>query len=163
MKNVYMIFGLMGLAALAGWGLTRALRIENQSRRAEVARHVILEIPTQEGDLKTILQKEAEKARQQNLKPFVEVTATWCGPCQRLLKCMDDPRMVDAFSGTYIIHLDHDFWKPQFESAGIVINGIPAFYRLDSDAHVTGVVTGAAWAEDIPENIAPPLKKFLND
>jgi hypothetical protein len=42
------------------------------------------------------------------------------------------------------------------------VPGIPAFYELGEDGKPTGrMITGAAWGEDIPENIAPPMKAFF--
>ncbi len=71
--------------------------------------------------------------------------------------------MIDAFTGTYIIKLDFDYWNPKLSKTGFYVPGIPAFYEIDTDGKPTGrMITGAAWGEDIPENQAPPLKRFFN-
>jgi hypothetical protein len=42
------------------------------------------------------------------------------------------------------------------------VPGIPAFYELDANSKPTGrMITDAAWGEDIPANIAPPMKTFF--
>jgi hypothetical protein len=75
---------------------------------------------------------------------------------------MDHPAMRDAFSGTYIILLDADVWRPQFEEAGLVHPDIPRFHSLDGDGSPDGrVISGSAWAENIPANMAPALASFF--
>lgn len=113
--------------------------------------------------LPTLLKAEAANARERQLIPIVEVTATWCGPCRQLKASMDDPLMKDAFDGTYVIHLDHDAWRPHFADAGMQAIPVPAFFRLDGDGKPVARIDGGAWAENIPKNMAPPLKKFFNE
>ncbi len=70
--------------------------------------------------------------------------------------------MVDAFDGIYLIRLDVDEWGwenlPEFGD----VPAIPVFFRLDANGHPTGdQIDGGAWGENIPENMAPPLKEFF--
>ena len=68
--------------------------------------------------------------------------------------------MVDAFRGMYIIQADVDAWG--FPPTGWDFDGIPIFYALDSDVKSTGAtIDGNAWGDNIPENMAPPLKTFF--
>ena len=68
--------------------------------------------------------------------------------------------MVNAFTGTYIIQADIDVWGvPQ---PGFDFSGIPVFFALDADGRSTGAtIDGGAWGDNIPENMAPPLKAFF--
>jgi thiol-disulfide isomerase/thioredoxin len=121
-----------------------------------------IELKADSGELPALLKAEAARAKAQNLTPVVEITAPWCGPCQELKASMDDPLMKDAFAGTYIIHVDNDTWKPQFAAAGLDVKGIPAFFLLDDDGKAVARIDGGAWEENIPKNMAPPLKTFFN-
>jgi hypothetical protein len=68
--------------------------------------------------------------------------------------------MVDAFAGTYIIQADVDDWG--FPPKGWSFDAIPIFYGLDPDGKPTRqVIDGNAWGDNIPENMAPPLKTFF--
>ena len=110
-----------------------------------------------------ILKVEAKKAFDLGRQPYVEFYADWCPPCNAIRESLGDERMIDAFNGTYIIKLDLDFWEIKLLGTGFNVNGIPAFFEIDSDGNPTGrTITGAAWGEDVPENIAPPLKEFFN-
>lgn len=110
-----------------------------------------------------ILKVEAKKAFDSGRQPYVEFYADWCPPCNAIRESLGDERMIDAFTGTYIIKLDLDFWEIKLLGTGLNVNGIPAFFEIDSDGKPTGrTITGAAWGEDVPGNIAPPLKDFFN-
>jgi hypothetical protein len=83
-------------------------------------------------------------------------------PCKALRRSLSDQRMIEAFTGTYIIQLDWNAWLDQLDEAGFTVEAVPAFFELDAKGRPTGrTITGGAWGEDIPENMAPPLKKFF--
>ncbi len=112
--------------------------------------------------LTDILQAEVTKAAALGRDPYIEFYADWCPPCNAIKKYLGDPLMVDAFAGTYIIKLDYDVWGSKLHGTGLYVPGIPAFYKLGADGIPTGrMITGAAWGEDIPANIAPPMKVFF--
>ena len=112
--------------------------------------------------LTDILQAEAAKAAALGRDPYIEFYADWCPPCNAIKKNLGDPLLVEAFAGTYIIKLDTDVWGDKLSGLGLYVPGIPAFYELGADGKPTGrMITGAAWGEDIPANIAPPMKAFF--
>ena len=75
---------------------------------------------------------------------------------------MGDARMSDAFAGTYLISIDIDEWSQQLAGTAFDSSSIPVFYELDEKAKPTGrKIDGGAWAENIPANMAPPLKAFF--
>ena len=114
--------------------------------------------------LPDILRAEAQKAFDMGRAPFVEFYAVWCLHCSAIHESLGDERMIDAFTGTYIVKLDLDYWKEKLSGTGLYVRGIPAFYEIDANGKPTGrMITGAAWGEDIPENIAPPMKEFFNE
>lgn len=122
-----------------------------------------MELSPNQGDLPALLASEAAKASAKGQKPFVEVHAGWCMPCKQLEASLGDPMMQDAFKGTYQIRLDSDAWGNQLMKAGINANGIPAFFELDAQGKPTGrTIDGGAWDENIPKNMAPPLKRFFH-
>ncbi len=116
-----------------------------------------------DASLNQLLIAEIQKAREQGRRPYVEFYADWCGPCNSLRENLGDERMVDAFAGTYIIQLDIDEWKGELSGTGFSVPGIPIFFEVNEKGEPTGrIITGGAWGEDIPENMAPPLKEFFH-
>jgi len=154
------VLSLIATAAVAPVG-ARAQAAHDDSVR------IVNVTPKSGPSLPAILKSEAAAALSAGRTPFVELGATWCGPCRKLaasLGPLGDSRMIDAFAGTSVIHVDVDDWKGTLDSLGFKSDGIPAFFRVDSLGKPTGpVITGAAWGEDIPENMAPPLKKFFQE
>jgi thiol-disulfide isomerase/thioredoxin len=115
-----------------------------------------------QGDLASLLAAYAGRAAELGRNPFVEFSAAWCPPCVALAENLDDPRIVEAFRGTYIIRLDYDEWKDRLSGTGFTVVGVPTFFELDGSGNPTGrIITGTAWGEDIPENMAPPLRAFF--
>ena len=123
----------------------------------------VVQLEYSDTSLGDLLKAEVQKAKVEGRRPYVEFYADWCPPCNALRKHLGDERMVDAFTGTYIIQLDLDEWEKELSGAGFSVPGIPMFFEVDAAGRPTGrMISGGAWGEDIPENMAPPLKEFFH-
>ena len=123
----------------------------------------MIEIEDTSEGLESILYREAQNARASDLAPYVQITADWCPACRALKRYMKDERMIEAYRGTYIILVDIDVWRDQLPSAGFYVTGVPTIFELTYDGTPTGrFITGAAWGENVPENMAPPLDEFFH-
>lgn len=126
-------------------------------------RFTIVRLDPADGELSDLLEAEVQKAEELGREPYVEFYADWCPPCNALRKSLADERMVEAFAGTYIIQLDLDQWRSKLAGTGFDVDAIPVFFEIDNSGKPTGrIITGGAWGEDIPENMAPPLKAFFH-
>jgi thiol-disulfide isomerase/thioredoxin len=106
----------------------------------------------------------AVSAAARSLKPFVYATATWCAPCKKLNASLSDPRMKDAFKGTYVVKLDIDeFDEKTLSAMGVRVRAVPSFYELGPSGTPTGRMLIGDWGPDVPENMAPALKSFFSD
>ena len=126
----------------------------------------LVRIYPKDGVLQSQLVAEAQKAQALGQAPFVEFDATWCACCQAIAVSLADqnPLILDAYRGVYLIHLNVDEWGWGNPKAGFrTVEGIPIFFKLDRDGKPTGAtVDGDAWGENIPENFAPVLAKFFH-
>ena len=129
-------------------------------------RFTLVRFHKQDGELKTILAAEAQKAAALGRMPIVYFDATWCPPCEAIKAALEaeNPLMMDAYADTYIIELDVDEWGWDNGQIGdFQFEFIPVYFKLDSNGNQTGeVIDGGAWGEDIPENIAPVMSKFFH-
>ena len=106
----------------------------------------------------------ARDAKAAGLKPFAYLHASWCGPCKAIEKThAADAQMTDAFKGTAIALIDIDAADAKALSAqGLDTQAIPVFFRLDASGKPTGDrIDGGAWGDNVPANMAPPLKAFF--
>jgi len=115
------------------------------------------------GPLVVQLRREVARARKRHLIPVVEISADWCKPCIAIKRYLDDPQMVAAFTGVHLVRIQVDDWKTEdMATANIKIRGVPTFFALDPEGHATtATITSSVWGEDIPDNMAPPLKRFF--
>jgi len=114
-------------------------------------------------DLASILLTEARNAEALSQVPYIQIYADWCPSCRALERSMKDERMMDAYRGTYIMLVDIDVWRDSLPAIGVYVTGVPAIYELTYEGKPTGrFITGAAWEENIPENMAPPLDEFFH-
>ncbi len=118
-------------------------------------------LPHGESSMAEAIRAEVANAARLGRRPFVYFYAEWCGPCRDLRDSMDDPRMVDAFAGTHIIKVDVDEWEDEIDE-DYEVQYIPLIFELGGDGRPTGrTITSTAWDDNIPENMAPPLKAFF--
>lgn len=116
-----------------------------------------------QGQLQKLLGQHTQKAQALGLAPYVELWAEWCNPCKAIEESLTEPLMKEAFAGTYIIRLNMDTWGTQIGDAGFGATAIPIFFEVDAAGKPTGrKIDGGAWGQDVPANMAPPLKAFFN-
>lgn len=123
--------------------------------------------PEADKEMADVLREHAQAAYSMGLIPYVEFTARWCPGCEAIRKSLRDENalMVDAFQGVYLIRMDVDTWYPdEWGDDVFKFEFIPIIFRVDAEGKPTGAkIGGDAWGENIPENMAPPLKEFFED
>ena len=95
--------------------------------------------------------------------PCVYLTAGWCPPSVKLEKSLADPQMQRALREVEAATLDVGAWGEQLAAAGFSARSIPVFFAVDAQGQPSGpTITGAAWGENTPEYMAPPLERFFD-
>ena len=107
------------------------------------------------GKLPQLLKARIDSARAEGRTLFIEIGATWCGPCLELERQLTTPEMIDAFAGTSIVHLDANEWDLDKDILPLGIHGgvLPLLVALDTAMTVTSQLNGVI--------DAPQLKQFL--
>jgi len=123
---------------------------------------LLTELSPAQGDLAPLLRAQAERARDKHLLPVIEFYADWCAPCRAFQGSLDDPRMVEALRGTYLVKLNLDDWHDKLVGTGFTVRSIPAFYLVDSAGRPTGkMLDGDRWGKPTPASMSASLGKFL--
>lgn len=108
----------------------------------------------------------AEWARQEigaGRVPCAYLRAQWCGANVQLEKSLVDEQMARALRGVSAAVVDIDAGVDAVMEAGFDARSVPVFFILGVDGRPTGAkITGAAWQENTPENMAPPLGRFFD-
>ncbi len=124
---------------------------------------LVLEPPQSTSRLKPFIQTQAEQAYEQDKFPFIFLYTLWCPASQKLLTSLDHPLMKEAFDGSCIIKLNSDDWGQKAINEGVVphFNVVPAIFRLDQNGEALDEINGGAWGENVPTQMAPPLRVFV--
>lgn len=95
--------------------------------------------------------------------PCAYLRAQWCGANVKLEKSLVDEQMAKALRGVSAAVVDIDSGVDAIMEAGFDARSVPVFFILGKDGRPTGAkITGAAWQENTPENMAPPLARFFD-
>lgn len=122
-----------------------------------------IELSSKQGELRgklpQLVADEMAKAKANGQTPFLEVGATWCGPCQALEASLRNKEMIDAFSKAYVIHLDVNEWDTQDEMGPLGIDGgtMPFIAALNPKGHVVAQLKGDIEAKDIKKFVQAHL------
>lgn len=123
--------------------------------------HQVVQI--RRGDLREQLRTHASEAELRGLRPFVEFGASWCPPSAMFGRVLDDPSMVAALAGVYLIRAESDhFEADELIDAGFQIRSVPVFFELDAEGVPSGrQIDGGAWGADTVENMSRVMGQFF--
>jgi hypothetical protein len=144
---------------------TRAPRVDPDYyrgvRTARVGRVVLVDLGPEVASLDDELTVQRQRAEQEGRKLLLWVTQDDCPPCNGVAASLLDPRMQDALAGVLIVRVDLRDYHQDLERRGIPAQFIPSFSLLDADNRPVDYLHGGEWDEDVPENIAPVLGRFV--
>jgi hypothetical protein len=84
-----------------------------------------------------------------------------CKPCGSIEAALGSGEMQDALQGTRLVRLDAADFIAELSRIGVPLDAFPSFVLLDAGGRAVDYLHGGEWDEDIPRNIAPVLKSFV--
>jgi hypothetical protein len=157
---------VVGLAGMVGaWGCGTTLRPKPDSRIAAAAPFAVVEIRPSGGPLSRQLAEAAADAAASNLRPYVELTSSWCRACHWLDQSLSTRSLAQAMGGTYLVRVDVDHWDAWLGGSGLDYHTgpLPAFVAIGHNGQPIGDwVDRNAWGSDAPALAAPVLLDFFH-
>jgi hypothetical protein len=100
--------------------------------------------------------------RDPSTRTIVYVGASWCEPCQRFHRALQNGELDAALPGTRFIDYDYDLAKPALEADGYHSQLIPLFALPNSDGKSSGhSIEGSIKGDGAVGNIVPRLRELL--
>jgi thiol-disulfide isomerase/thioredoxin len=103
------------------------------------------------GHLPELIQARIDTARADGRTLFIELGATWCGPCLELEHNLTTSPMIDAFSDASVVHLDVNEWDVESDMGPLGIKGgvMPIIVAVDTTGHAVAQLNGVIDAAKI--------------
>lgn len=111
-----------------------------------------------------IVQRESREAAAYGQHLVVYVGATWCEPCQRFHRAVEEGKMNALLPPTRFLEFDLDQDGERLKAAGYRSRYIPLFALPSSDGRGSGKqIEGSIKGEGAVAEITPRLRKLLGE
>lgn len=102
-----------------------------------------------------------EEATQQNKLVFIDLYATWCGPCKNMERTVFSRPEVGDFMAEHFVAAKYDIEKPTGSALAkkYGVRSIPTFLIFDTEGTLLGQITGGMSADDFIQAVEEVLKK----
>lgn len=81
--------------------------------------------------------------------------------CTEIAAALPDPRMQRALANVTLVRVDVEAFEDELHALRIETESVPWFYMLDRTGKPTDAINADEWDENVPENMAPVLAKFV--
>ena len=135
---------------------------ERPTSTTTLGKLLVIDVHGGSGSLKAQLLDARKDAATHGRTLIVQTTAAKCGPCSELAASLNDSRMQTALKDTALARVDVNELGDELETLRMDSAGLPAFYKIDSQAHPTDGITGDEWDDNVPSNMAPVLDAFVH-
>ena len=105
----------------------------------------------------------AEIVKQSRGRTVVLQTYVKASPaCAAVAAALPDKRMQGALANVTLVRVDVDEYDNELRKMKVETRTPPWFYKLDARGNPTDAISADAWEANVPENMAPVLRKFVH-
>jgi hypothetical protein len=111
--------------------------------------------------LETQLENVAHLAAAKDNIVVLQTYSSRSRECSQIAAALPDPRMQRALANVTLVRVDVDIFENELHALSIETASVPWFYMLDKDGKPKDKINADEWDENVPENMAPVLAKFV--
>jgi hypothetical protein len=127
----------------------------------EIGGLTLVDVGRDVASLRGELRKQQKAAAKSEQTLLLWLVAPDCKPCNGVAASLSDPKLQEALTGIRVVRLDVRDFGVELSFLGVPIRKIPGFVLLGPDHRPVDYVHGGEWDDDIADNIAPVLGKFV--
>ena len=131
-------------------------------REQKIGDIVLIDVGAQIVSLDEELDRQRGLALRNHQHLLVWLVVEDCKPCNAIEAALPTPKLQAALAGTRLVRLDAVEFLSELSRLGVPTNAFPAFVLFGPDGHAKDYLHGGEWDDDLPDNIAPVLKSFID-
>jgi hypothetical protein len=148
----------------------RSARLPRDDDRADHARSVhetqigglvLVDVGADVASLDDEIDRERVVAARAEERLVLWLVVEDCKPCNAVEAALATVDVQHALGRARLIRLDAAEFLAELARLGVPMDAFPSFVLLGPDGHATDYVDGSEWDDDVPQNIAPVLKSFV--
>lgn len=122
---------------------------------------LLVDIEPHVPSLSSELERQQKAAAEDDARVVLWLVGPRCLPCDGVESALADPVMQEALRGVRLVRLNAADFQVELARLHMPTHAIPAFALLGSTGRPIDYIHGGEWDEDIADNIAPVLGKFV--
>jgi hypothetical protein len=130
-------------------------------REQHIGDIIIIDVGAQVVSLDDELDRQRAIAARTHRRLVLWLVTEDCKPCNAVEAALGSAEVQLALSRTRLVRLDAVEFATELSRLGVPMDATPAFVLPGPDGYAIDYIHGGEWDEDIPDNIAPVLKSFV--
>lgn len=110
-----------------------------------------------QGQLAEVAKAERAKGRVVVLQTCVRTSRG----CAEVEAALPDRRMQHALANVTLVRVDVEVFRRELAAMHVDVQSVPWFYKLDAAGRATDAISAGEWDDNVPENMAPVLERFV--
>ncbi len=135
--------------------------VDKPVRVSHVGALELVDIQPHVPSLGTELDRQRAEAAEQDKRVLLWLVGPQCAPCRGVEAALTDPAMQEALRNVRLVRLVASDFQVELTRIRVPTFAIPAFALLGSTGRPIDYIHGGEWDDDIAENIAPVLSRFV--
>jgi hypothetical protein len=130
-------------------------------REHRIGEIVLVDVGAEIGSLDEEIDRQRGLAMRTRERLLVWLVVQDCKSCNAVEAALSSAEVQRALGRARLIRLDAVEFLAELSRLGVPMDAFPAFVLLGRDGHAADYLHDGEWDEDVPENIAPVLKSFV--